>query len=70
MTSITISSLSSLIYYVMAATNKRYSYSRVIAIRIDVHHTGENLTNTTYAFHAQSVYDHTYLTWFTYSNLS
>jgi hypothetical protein len=31
----------------MTATNKRYSYLRVTVIRIDVHVTGENPTNTT-----------------------
>jgi hypothetical protein len=30
-----------------------YSYPRVTAIRIDVHPTGENSTNTPHAFHAQ-----------------
>jgi hypothetical protein len=58
MTSITVSSLSSLLYYVMTETNKRYSYSRVVAIGIDVHLAGENLTNTARAFHAQSTYGH------------
>jgi hypothetical protein len=43
-------------YYVMTATNKRYSYPRVTMIQIDVHPTGENLTNMPHAFHAQSVY--------------
>jgi hypothetical protein len=52
--------LSSLTYYVMIATNKRCSYSRVTAIRIDIHPTGINPTNTPHAFHARS----------TYSNLS
>jgi hypothetical protein len=41
----------------MTATNKRYSYLRVAKIRIDVHPTGKNLTNTSYALHAQSMYD-------------
>jgi hypothetical protein len=58
MTSITISSLSSLIYYAMAATNKLYSYSRVAVIQIDVYPAGENTTNTLHAFHAQSAYGH------------
>jgi hypothetical protein len=40
------------------ATNKRYSYSRVVAIRIDVHPAGENPTNMPHTFHAQSAYDH------------
>jgi hypothetical protein len=31
----------------MTTTNKRYSYPRVAMIRIDVHPTGEKLTNTT-----------------------
>jgi hypothetical protein len=38
-------------YYVMTATNKQYSYPRVVAIQIDVHHAGENPTNTPHAFH-------------------
>jgi hypothetical protein len=58
MTSITISSLSSLIYYAMAATNKRYSYPRVAMIQIDVYPAGENTTNTLHAFYAQSAYGH------------
>jgi hypothetical protein len=33
-----------------------YLYPRVAVIRIDVHPVGENLTNTSYAFHAQSMY--------------
>jgi hypothetical protein len=45
-----------LISYVKTATNKRYSYMRVAAIQIDVHLAGENSTNTTHAFHAQSAY--------------
>jgi hypothetical protein len=40
----------------MTATNKRYSYPRVTAIRIDVHFVVENPTNTPHAFHAQSTY--------------
>jgi hypothetical protein len=40
----------------MATTNKRYSYPRVTAIRIDVHPAGETPINTPHAFHA----------WFTY----
>jgi hypothetical protein len=46
-----------LISYVKIVTNKRYSYSRDAVIRIDVHHTGENPTNTPHTFHARSVYD-------------
>jgi hypothetical protein len=42
----------------MTATNKRYSYPRVVAIRIDVHPVEENPTNTPHASHAQSMYDH------------
>jgi hypothetical protein len=45
-----------LINYVKTVTNKRYSYLRVTAIRIDVHPVGENLTNTPHASHAQSTY--------------
>jgi hypothetical protein len=45
-----------LINYVKTATNKRYSYPRVAAIQIDVHTTGENLTNTPHTSHTQSVY--------------
>jgi hypothetical protein len=45
-----------LINYVKTATNKRYSYSRVTTIRIDVHPAEENPTNTPHTFHAQSVY--------------
>jgi hypothetical protein len=40
----------------MTATNKRYSYLRVAAIRIDVHHTRKNPTNTLHVFHAQFTY--------------
>jgi hypothetical protein len=40
----------------MTATIKRYSYLRVATIRIDVHHAGENLINTPYAFYAQFTY--------------
>jgi hypothetical protein len=40
----------------MTATNKRYSYPRVTAIRIDVHHAGETPINTPYAFHARFAY--------------
>jgi hypothetical protein len=42
---------------VKTVTNKRYSYSRVTVIRIDVHPTGENLINTPHTFHARSTYD-------------
>jgi hypothetical protein len=42
---ITINPSSSVINYVMTATNKRYSYPRVTAIRIDVHPVGENPNN-------------------------
>jgi hypothetical protein len=45
-----------LISYVKTATNKRYSYMRVAAIQIDVYLAGENSTNTTHAFYAQSAY--------------
>jgi hypothetical protein len=40
----------------MTAANKRYSYPRVTAIQIDVHHTWENATNTPHASHAQAEY--------------
>jgi hypothetical protein len=40
----------------MTTTNKRYSYSRVAAIRIDVHPAGENLIDTPHAFHAWFAY--------------
>jgi hypothetical protein len=43
-------------YYVMTATNKRYSYPRVMEIQIDVHPAGENPTNTPQIFHARSTY--------------
>jgi hypothetical protein len=43
---------------VMIATNKRYSYPRVVVIRIDVHPARENPTNTLHTFHARSTYDH------------
>jgi hypothetical protein len=33
-----------------------YSYLSITAIRIDVHPTGENLTNTPHTFNAQSAY--------------
>jgi hypothetical protein len=45
-----------LINYVKTAMNKRYSYPRVTMIQIDVHPTGENLTNMPHAFHTQSAY--------------
>jgi hypothetical protein len=44
----------------MTVTNKRYSYPRVAAIRIDVHPAGENPINTTHTLsmpvHVCSVY--------------
>jgi hypothetical protein len=58
----------SLISYVKTAKNKWYSYSRVAAIRIDVHSVGENPIHTTrtlstsvyvrpaYAFYGQFTY--------------
>jgi hypothetical protein len=42
---------------VMTVTNKRYSYMRVMMIRIDVHLVGENPMNTPHAFDVQSAYD-------------
>jgi hypothetical protein len=56
----------------MTATNKRYSYPRVAAIRIDVHHTGETrLTHHTHpTLSLRMVPDHTYLTQSLHSNLS
>jgi hypothetical protein len=55
----------------MTATNKRYSYPRVMEIQIDVHPAGENLTNMPHAFYARThmALDHTYLTRSTYRNL-
>jgi hypothetical protein len=52
----TLIKLSSLSYYVITATNKRYTYPRVTTIQIDVHPTGENPINTPHAFHARSAY--------------
>jgi hypothetical protein len=56
----------------MTIINKRYSYLRVAAIRIDVHHAGE--TRQTHHTHPtlslRMVPDHTYLTQSTHSNLS
>jgi hypothetical protein len=46
----------SLINYMKTVTNKRYSYSRVATIRIDVHPTGENPINTTRTLSTQSTY--------------
>jgi hypothetical protein len=40
----------------MAAETSGYSYPRVTVIRIDVLPAGENPTNTSHAFHAQSAY--------------
>jgi hypothetical protein len=40
----------------MTATNKQYSYPRVMVIQIDVHPTGKNPINTLHAFHAWFVY--------------
>jgi hypothetical protein len=40
----------------MNAANKRYSYPRVIAIRINVHPARENPVTTAHAFHAQFTY--------------
>jgi hypothetical protein len=51
-----ISSLNSLIYYMMTATNKRYSYLRVTVIRIDLHPVGEIPINTPHVFHARFAY--------------
>jgi hypothetical protein len=36
--------------------NKRYSYPRVMAIRIDVHPAGKNQTNTPHASHAVNIW--------------
>jgi hypothetical protein len=41
----------------MIVTNKRYSYSRVVAIWINIHSVGENPINTPHAFHARFAYD-------------
>jgi hypothetical protein len=48
-----------LVRYLKIVTNKRYSYPRVMTIRIDVHPVGENPTNTPHTFHAQSIYGQT-----------
>jgi hypothetical protein len=48
--------INSLINYVKTVTNKRYSYLRVAAIRIDVHPAGENPTNTPHTSYPQSAY--------------
>jgi hypothetical protein len=40
----------------MTTTNKWYSYLRVAAIRIDVHPAGQNLINTSHAFHTRFMY--------------
>jgi hypothetical protein len=40
----------------MTATNKQYSYLRVMAIQIDVHHAEENPINMPHAFHTQFTY--------------
>jgi hypothetical protein len=72
MTSMTTSSLTLLIYYMMTVTNMRYSYLRVAVIRIDVHPTGENPTThrTPSTLMPRMTIDHTNLTWSTHSNLS
>jgi hypothetical protein len=46
------------VMYMLTGTNKQYSYPRVVVIRIDVHPTEENVTNTPHASHAQSAYGH------------
>jgi hypothetical protein len=66
----TLTKLSSLTYYVMTVTNKRYSYPRVTTIRIDIHHIRENPTNMFSTLGPRMALDHMYLTWSTYSNLS
>jgi hypothetical protein len=45
----------------MAAANKRYSYLRVTAVRMDVHHIGENPTtcHTLSTLDSRMVLDHT-----------
>jgi hypothetical protein len=40
----------------MTATNKQYSYLRVVTIRIDIHYVGENLINTPHTFHTRFTY--------------
>jgi hypothetical protein len=49
-----------------------YSYPRVTVIRIDVHTAGETrpTRHTLPTLSPRMVQDHTYLTWFTYSNLT
>jgi hypothetical protein len=56
----------------MTATNKRYSYPRAAAIRIDDTMQGKTrpTCHTLFTLSPHMVQDHTYLTWFTYSNLS
>jgi hypothetical protein len=56
----------------MTASNKRYSYPRVTAIRIDVHPAEETrpIHHTHPTLCPRMVPDHTYLTWSTHSNLS
>jgi hypothetical protein len=56
----------------MTATNKRYSYSRVVTIRIDVHHVGETrpTCHTHPTLSPRMVPGHTYLTWSTDINIS
>jgi hypothetical protein len=46
----------SLISYVKTATNKRYSYLRVVAIRISIHPTGETWYTWHVCFPRQSTY--------------
>jgi hypothetical protein len=40
----------------MTATNKRYTYPWLAAIRIDIHPVGENPINTPHTFHARFMY--------------
>jgi hypothetical protein len=42
-----INNIVTLISYVLTATNKRYSYLRVMAVQIDVQPAGENLIHMT-----------------------
>jgi hypothetical protein len=48
-----------------------YSHLRVVVIRIDVHPAGETqpTRHTLSTLSPRMTHDHTYLTWFTYSNL-
>jgi hypothetical protein len=61
-----------LISYVLTATNKRYSYSRVATNGIEVHPVGEiwSIRHTHFTLGPCMALDHTYLIWSAYNNLS